>query len=117
MAENKIKRKAETHNDYQMDASPTPPPRTTYNGRQTPPPYRNEAPPPKRKQETTDSEQTEPYRAPRYDGPLTQMGVHIVTAELKMNCTILVEVGETTLRDHTQDRETLEENRTETGNL
>ena len=67
----------------------------------------NEASPPPRKQETTDSKQTESYRAPRYDDPLAQMGVEIVTSELKMDCAILVEEGGTTLQDHIQYRTTL----------
>ena len=45
--------------------------------------------------------------APRHDDPLTQMGMRLVTAELKMECAILVEVGDETLLDRLKDRETL----------
>ena len=45
----------------------------------------------------------------RHDDPLTQMGVQLVTAELKMGCDILIEVGDATLQDLLQGRVVLEE--------
>ena len=92
-----------------MDTTPKPPPRAYQQDRRKSPPYRNDEPPPQRQQETTERRQTEPYKGPRRDDPLAQMGMQIGTAELRMECTLLVEVDVATLQDHVQDRPTLEE--------
>ena len=51
--------------------------------------------------------QTGHYKAPRRDDPLTPMGMRIVAAELRLGCTLLVELGAEKLQDHIKDRITL----------
>ena len=89
------------------------PPRTYRHGRRKSPPYRNDGPHPQWKQETLDIRQIWLYKAPRHDDALTQMGVQIVTAELRKGCALPAEVDEETLQRHVQDRTTLAERRSE----
>ena len=54
--------------------------------------------------------------APRHYGPLTKMRTQRVTAELKLSCALLVEVGYAALQDILQDRMMIGENKTRTAN-
>ena len=52
--------------------------------------------------------------APMHDDPLTQMGLQLVDADLKMDCALLVEVDDAAQKDQLHDRMTIAENRTRT---
>ena len=48
----------------------------------------------------------------KHDDPLTQIGMQLATSGLKMDCALLVEVGDATLQDRPQDRMALGGNKT-----